>query len=125
VLLGGGQQGLPKMAKKDSVLRPIMTRLREGLRKRLEVAAKANGRSMNAEIIHRLEKSFDQETAEQLAKRTAEEMFEEMFDKLLGEGRLDKLLERYGLVSLPEPDYDDDDLRDRPDFREDKDDKEK
>jgi Arc-like DNA binding domain len=39
-------------------LRPVMTRLPERLRRRLERAAAANQRSMNAEIIHRLELSF-------------------------------------------------------------------
>jgi hypothetical protein len=47
------------MALKATHLRPVMTRIPEGLRKRLERAAKANRRSMNAEIIHRLVGSFD------------------------------------------------------------------
>ena len=39
----------------------------ESLRRRLEVAAKRNGRSMNAEIIHRLDRSIYEEGAEFLA----------------------------------------------------------
>ena len=47
------------MAKKDLELRPVMTRIPEGLRRRLEREAKWHRRSMNAEIIHRLQESFD------------------------------------------------------------------
>ena len=46
------------MAPKDDELRPVMTRLPERLRRKLDRAASANKRSMNAEIIHRLEVSF-------------------------------------------------------------------
>lgn len=46
------------MALKATDLRPIMTRLPEGLRKRLERSARDNRRSMNAEIIHRLVESY-------------------------------------------------------------------
>ena len=46
------------MARKPTELRPIMTRVPEGLRRKLEREAKRNDRSMNAEIIHRLEQSF-------------------------------------------------------------------
>lgn len=55
------------MAKKARELRPVMTRLPESLRRRLEIAAKRNGRSMNAEIIHRLDRSIYEEGAEFLA----------------------------------------------------------
>ena len=48
------------MVRKSQELRPVMTRLPEGLRRRLEREAKQNGRSMNAEIIHRLEQTFRQ-----------------------------------------------------------------
>jgi hypothetical protein len=46
------------MARKDLELRPVMTRIPEGLRRRLEREAERNRRSMNSEIIHRLEQSF-------------------------------------------------------------------
>jgi len=46
------------VTKKSEELRPVMTRIPEGLRLRLERSAGSNGRSMNAEIIHRLEQSF-------------------------------------------------------------------
>jgi len=48
------------MAKKDDLeLRPVMTRIPEGLRRRLEREASRHRRSMNAEIVHRLQESFD------------------------------------------------------------------
>jgi hypothetical protein len=47
------------MAAKDQELRPVMTRIPEGLRRRLEREARFRGRSMNAEIVHRLQESFD------------------------------------------------------------------
>ena len=46
------------MARKSTKLRPIMTRIPEGLRHRLEREAALNRRSMNGEVIHRLEESF-------------------------------------------------------------------
>jgi len=47
------------MAQKGSELRPVMTRIPEKLRQRLEREAKFRGRSMNMEIITRLQQSFD------------------------------------------------------------------
>jgi Arc-like DNA binding domain len=46
------------VVRKSQELRPVMTRLPEGLRRRLEREAEQNRRSMNAEIIHRLTQSF-------------------------------------------------------------------
>lgn len=45
-------------------------RLPEGLRDKLRDAAKASGRSMNSELVHRLEESFD--TKRQIAPAIAE-----------------------------------------------------
>jgi len=39
----------------------LQLRIREALRRRLEAAAKAEERSLNSEIAHRLENSFEQE----------------------------------------------------------------
>jgi hypothetical protein len=50
------------MARKATELRPVMTRIPEGLRRRLERAASNNDRSMNAEIMSRLEESFEHES---------------------------------------------------------------
>jgi hypothetical protein len=47
------------MAQKGPELRPVMTRIPEELRRRLEREAKFRGRSMNMEIITRLQESFD------------------------------------------------------------------
>jgi Arc-like DNA binding domain len=47
------------MAQKDQELRPVMTRIPEGLRRRLEREARWHRRSMNAEIVARLQESFD------------------------------------------------------------------
>ena len=49
------------MARKATELRPVMTRLPERLRARLEKAASKNDESMNSEIIRRLERSFGDE----------------------------------------------------------------
>ena len=46
------------MTRKIKELRPVMTRIPEGLRRQLELSARRSGRSMNAEIIHRLKQSF-------------------------------------------------------------------
>lgn len=59
------------MARKTEELRPVMTRLPEELRRRLERVAWASQRSMNAEIIHRLELSFKEESESKLEARLA------------------------------------------------------
>jgi plasmid stability protein len=46
------------VARKTETLRPVMTRIPEGLRRRLEREAARNGRSMNTEIIHRLQRTL-------------------------------------------------------------------
>jgi len=49
--------------KKPTELRPVMVRIPERLRGRLARTAKQNDRSMNSEMIFRLEGSFTQEDA--------------------------------------------------------------
>jgi Arc-like DNA binding domain len=51
------------MVRKGKELRPVMTRIPETLRRRLEREAELNGRSMNAEMIVRLESSFRRQDA--------------------------------------------------------------
>jgi predicted HicB family RNase H-like nuclease len=63
------------MARKPTELRPLMIRIPEALRRKLEKEAARNDSSMNAEIIHRLEQSFDQPT---LAEATATAVVEKM-----------------------------------------------
>jgi plasmid stability protein len=58
------------MVRKPTELRPVMTRLPERLRSRLEREAARNDRSMNAEIIHRLEQSFVPQEQEKLVIAT-------------------------------------------------------
>ena len=53
------------MVKKSAQLRPVMTRIPEGLRSKLAREAKRNRTSMNNEIIERLARSF---TEDQLAR---------------------------------------------------------
>jgi Arc-like DNA binding dprotein len=57
------------MARKTTELRPLMTRIPEGLRRRLEHAAKKADRSMNGEIIARLAESFEREDQEAVFQR--------------------------------------------------------
>jgi chorismate mutase len=47
------------VAPKDQELRAVMTRIPEGLRRRLDREARWHRRSMNAEIVARLQQSFD------------------------------------------------------------------
>jgi hypothetical protein len=49
---------LGSMAKKATAIVPTMLRMREELRKRLEREAKRNARSLNSEMVGRLEQSF-------------------------------------------------------------------
>jgi hypothetical protein len=44
----------------------VGTRLPDSLRVSLKKAAKANGASLNAEMVRRLQQSFERETAEQI-----------------------------------------------------------
>lgn len=59
----------------------FMLRLPEGMRERIRVAAEENGRSMNAEIVARLDKSFqgpldEIEAAESVSQRLEEQLKE-------------------------------------------------
>jgi Arc-like DNA binding domain len=64
------------MARKTQELRPVMTRIPETLRRRLERAAMRNNRSMNTEIIHRLEGSFAEEAGKAQGRRDRESLSE-------------------------------------------------
>ena len=73
------KMGRGVMAKKDKQVRPVMVRLPEALRRRIEREAKSNGRSMNSEIVRRLEQSLAElqssfaEPGNKLGKMLAEE----------------------------------------------------
>jgi hypothetical protein len=62
----------------------IKIRLTEGLRRNIERAAKQNGVSMNAEMIHRLANSFNADQAEEANQAIMEELNE-------ARGRVDEL----------------------------------
>jgi Arc-like DNA binding domain len=69
------------MAPKDEELRPVMTRIPEKLRRRLEREAKWRRRSMNAEIVSRLQESFDvPDQAGAIASDVASEIGSEFYD---------------------------------------------
>lgn len=54
----------------------FIVRLPDGLRDRIAVAAKANGRSMNSEIVGTLEKAYPIPEAETVLLTALEEIFE-------------------------------------------------
>lgn len=87
----------------------FIIRMPEGMRDKIEAAAKAAGRSMNSEIVARLEASFDQdlegieERVSQLETQVADESRE--VDKRLDriEANMWRLLEHAGMYD-PNPD---------------------
>jgi Arc-like DNA binding domain len=72
------------MAKKSQELRPVMVRLPERLRRRVEARAKKNQRSMNTEIINRLTRSIEED--EYLEQREADEGFDRAVSLVEGAG---------------------------------------
>jgi Arc-like DNA binding domain len=78
------------VARRTQELRPVMTRIPEALRRRLERAAARNNRSMNTEIIHRLEESFALAAAERAGAAAARRDLENLSDTEVGE-KLDKI----------------------------------
>ena len=62
------------MARKPSDPVKLNLRFQETLRARLEKQAVKNNRSMNEEIVRRLENSFQREDLEELAERMAEKL---------------------------------------------------
>jgi hypothetical protein len=93
------------MAPKDEELRPVMTRIPEKLRRRLEREAKWHRRSMNAEIVNRLQQSFDiPDQAREIASDVASEIETELreVDGTLGEiqSQIRAILSHLG---LPDP----------------------
>lgn len=71
----------------------FMLRLPDGMRDRIAETAKANGRSMNAEIIHRLETTFEMDlyTPSENAQpdnavRVTEQIIERVLRRVLRDG---------------------------------------
>jgi hypothetical protein len=78
---------MTKRKKTDIV--PLMVRLREDLRARIEAAAKGRERSLNSEIVARLEQSFDREGLTRLRDR-----IDKSLESILAQNqRSEKLLE--------------------------------
>jgi molybdopterin-guanine dinucleotide biosynthesis protein A len=74
------------MTKEDNRIHPYPIRLTKELREQLEATAKANGRSLNAEMILRLEASFTDESInnadlEAVIRRIATEILREELTK--------------------------------------------
>jgi hypothetical protein len=64
----------------------FQVRMPDGLRDRIAEAAKANGRSMNAEIVFRLEESFGEAHIEQAKTRDWTAMVDEVVAALRKNG---------------------------------------
>jgi Arc-like DNA binding domain len=58
-----------RLGRKPTAIVGLKVRLREPLRKKLEVAAKKKGVSLNAELVARLERSFEAEPLEEITRR--------------------------------------------------------
>jgi Arc-like DNA binding dprotein len=93
------------MAQKGPELRPVMTRIPERLRQRLEREAKFRRRSMNMEIVSRLQESFDiPDQASAIASDVASEIQSELSEVSLGladiQSQIRAILSHLG---LPDP----------------------
>lgn len=66
----------------------FVLRLPDGMRPRIAESAKANGRSMNAEIVARLEASFSPLSLQVPSNEKLEAMFSEAFLKMIESGTL-------------------------------------
>jgi hypothetical protein len=87
------------MAKKSQELRPVMVRLPEKLRRKLEVRAKRDQRSMNTEIISRLTRSVEED--EWLEQRQSDAEFDEAVSLVEGAGF--KVVRPDGEAAVPPP----------------------
>ncbi|WP_457664000.1 Arc family DNA-binding protein [Sinorhizobium medicae] len=74
---------------KIGTIAPFGLRMLSPLRARLTAAAQESGRSLNAEIVSRLEASFRQSALEERIERLLEafEKQQTVIDKLLAEGK--------------------------------------
>ena len=63
------------MAKKSTETIHLKLRLPEGLRRQIEKSAARNERSMNSEILIRLQNSFEQPGIEEIIKTTVDAVF--------------------------------------------------
>jgi hypothetical protein len=72
------------MPRKQSEIVHLKLRFPERVRVRIEAAAKKNARSMNAEIVHRLEQSFETDERVDLVKTTAAETADAIDERFFG-----------------------------------------
>ena len=91
----------------------LKLRFDEKLRRKLERVAERNDRSMNAEIVHRLERSLQDEEIlteirNELAamKKAMMEMQEEQFEKLYEKWKKDEAEDMRADFQRDDPDYD-------------------
>lgn len=77
----------------------FIIRFPDGMRDRIKEAAEANNRSMNAEIVARLEGSFDPQTSTEPWSKEAVERFE-MIAAKAGEAAATRVLQAQGLDAL-------------------------
>jgi hypothetical protein len=70
------------MARKPTEIVPLMLRLRESLRHRLEQTAKQADRSMNAEIVDRLEKSFSRDDQKEMIAQAVRAARQSMIEEV-------------------------------------------
>jgi hypothetical protein len=76
------------MAKKPTDTVQLKLRFPEALRRQIERAAAKQERSMNAEIVHRLEQSFSKEEMVDFAATMAVQSANQIIDMLMREGEL-------------------------------------
>lgn len=77
----------------------FIVRFPDGMRDRIAAAAKANSRSMNAEIVARLEGSFDPQTPAEPWSKEVVERFEKIAAKA-GEAAATRVLRAQGFDAL-------------------------
>jgi hypothetical protein len=76
------QSGRRKLKHKSFDVVQLKLRFYEALRRRIELAADRSGRSMNAEIVHRLEQSFHKDEQAEFAESVAAVALEKYWDRL-------------------------------------------
>jgi hypothetical protein len=80
-------------------------RLPAELKARIETAAKAANRSMNAEIVSRLEESFETSEPDETSRSRAAAMAEQIVDRVIQRVEKLKTFERILLDPGAQPDY--------------------
>ena len=87
------------MSRKPSETVQLKLRFPEKLRQRIESAAARNKHSMNAEIVHRLEQSFQKDDAPGLAEAAATTAVEKLDVTALAEAAATTAIEKWLIAS--------------------------